>query len=81
MCASCGVVVIVPLYFFLVKIKVYLGVTNSNIGDYYDAKGKKADYYSIENKQSITAATYRVVDGVFTTLSLSAQKTRKLATA
>lgn len=75
-CASCGSGGDSPLVLFPGENKkVYLGVTNSNIGDYYDAKGKKADYYGIENKQSITAAAaYRVVDSVFTTLTLSAQK-------
>ena len=43
--------------------KVYLGVTNSEIGDYYDKDGNKANYFGLTNKKTITAAfASRIVD-------------------
>ena len=73
-CASCGSGGDSPLVLFPGENKkVYLGFTNSKIGDYFDAKGKKADYYGIQSKQSLTSAlALRLADDIFTTATFSA---------
>ena len=75
-CASCGSGGDSPLVLFPGENKkVYLGVTNSEIGDYYDKDGNKANYFGLTNKKTITAAfAYRIVDSLYTTVTLNAQQ-------
>ena len=79
-CASCGSGGDSPLVLFPGEDKkIYLGFTNSEVGDYFDKDGQEADYFGIESKNTITAAfAYRVFDDVFTTLTLNAQQNKEM---